>query len=232
MKKEIVITECNPIFQKEGTKGWPTTMDDSEVVLNLGCYYSDINNFLKRSDFSSKLKKKVKDWSLSDLVCSALWFNFEKKQLSVYSWSIFFTFLMHCDCTYSVLFFLEFSFIDKIFLRKNIINGVLFALENNTFLHVDINCIKNILIFLEIEIDIIDKVILDVVNQQNWKIIIEFLKKNQNQILRRRNLSPFDEVVKLKQNDPSFANYFLLYKNEGEQKAGFWDWEKIWNSKI
>jgi len=165
---------------------------------------------------------------LSDLVCSALWFTFEKKQLSTYSWSIFFTFLMHCSCTDSVLFFLEFSFVDKILLREDIINGVFFALENTRFFHVDINCVKNILIFLEIENDIIDKVILDVINQQNWKVIIEFLKKNQNQILRKRNLSPFDQVIRLKKSDPSFANYFLLYKNEAEQKAGFW--EKIQNS--
>jgi len=79
---------------------------------------------------------------LSDLVCSALWFTFEKKQLSTYSWSIFFTFLMHCSCTDSVLFFLEFSFIDKILLREDIINGVFFTLENTSFFHVDINCVE------------------------------------------------------------------------------------------
>ncbi len=79
---------------------------------------------------------------MSDLVCSALWFTFEKKQLSTYSWSIFFTFLMHCSCTDSVLFFLEFSFIDKILLREDIINGVFFTLENTSFFHVDINCVE------------------------------------------------------------------------------------------
>jgi hypothetical protein len=223
MKQKIVIVECNPIFQKEGQKGWPTGFDDSQLVLRFGCYSPDITSLLRRSDFSSKLKKKVKGWSLSDLVCSALWFAFEKKHMSTYSWSIFFTFLMHCDCTYSVLFFLEFSFIDKIFLRKDIIKGVLFALENTTFFHVDINCIKNILIFLEIEGSVIDQVIVDIKIQQNWKVIIEFLKKNQNQILRERNLSPFDEVVRLKKNDLSFANYFLLSKNEAHQKALFWE---------
>jgi len=165
---------------------------------------------------------------LSDLVCSALWFTFEKKQLSTYSWSIFFTFLMHCSCTDSVLFFLEFSFIDKILLREDIINGVFFGLENTTFFHVEINCVKNILIFLEIENNIIDKVILDITTQQNWKVIIKFLKENQNQILRKRNLSPFDQVIRIKKSDPSFANYFLLYKNEAEPKSGFW--EKIQNS--
>jgi hypothetical protein len=142
MKQKTVIAECNPIFQKEGQKGWPTGVDDSQLVLRLGYYYSETSDLLERSDFSSKLKEKVKGWSLSDLVCSALWFTFEKKQLSTYSWSIFFTFLMHCSCTDSVLFFLEFSFIDKILLREDIINGVFFTLENTSFFHVDINCVE------------------------------------------------------------------------------------------
>ena len=142
MKQKTVIAECNPIFQKEGQKGWPTGVDDSQLVLRLGYYYSETSDLLERSDFSSKLKEKMKGWSLSDLVCSALWFTFEKKQLSTYSWSIFFTFLMHCSCTDSVLFFLEFSFIDKILLREDIINGVFFTLENTSFFHVDINCVE------------------------------------------------------------------------------------------
>lgn len=86
MEQKSVIKQCNPIFQKEGQKGWPTGVDDSQVVLRLGYYYSATSNLLERSDFSSKLKQKVKGWSLSDLVCSALWFTFEKKQLSTYSW--------------------------------------------------------------------------------------------------------------------------------------------------
>jgi hypothetical protein len=230
MEQKNVIAKCNPIFRKEGQKGWPTGVDDSQLVLRFGYYYLETSDLLERSDFSSKLKEKVKGWSLSDLVCSALWFNFEKKQLSTYSWSIFFTFLMHWSCTDNVLFFLEFSFIDKILLREEIINGAFFALKNTRFFHVDINCLKNILIFLEIENNIIDEVILDITTQQNWKVIIEFLKENQNEILRKRNLSLFDQVIRLKKSDPSFANYFLLYKNEAEQKSGFW--EKIQNSNV
>ena len=137
---------------------------------------------------------------------------------------------MHYSSTDSVLFFLEFNFLDKILLREDILTGLSVALKSTSFLYVDVNCVKNILIFLEIENDIIDEVILDSTNQQKWQVIIEFLNKNKNQILRKRNLSPFDEVVRLKQNDPSIVHYLSFYKNEAEQKAGFW--EKIWSSHI
>ena len=92
MNQFIVIAKCNPVFQKEGQKAWPTGIEDSDIVLRFGCYYPEVSNLLERSDFSSKIKQKVKGWSFSDLVCSALWFTFEKKPLRGYSWSIFFTF--------------------------------------------------------------------------------------------------------------------------------------------
>jgi len=92
---------------------------------------------------------------------------------------------MNCNCSDSVLLFLEYSYIDKILLRKDIINGVLFALNNTTFFHADYNCIKNILIFLEIEGSITNQLLLDLSTQKGLKIIIEFLEKNENQILRK-----------------------------------------------
>jgi len=60
MEKKFVIVDCSPTYKKNCQKGWPTGFDDSQIVLNFGCYYSDITSFLKRSDFSSKLKKKLK----------------------------------------------------------------------------------------------------------------------------------------------------------------------------
>jgi len=89
------------------------------------------------------------------------------------------------ECSDSVLLFLEYNYINKVLLRTDIIDGILFTLKYIKLLHVDENCIRNILIFLEIEASIIDQVILDIKIQKNWKVIIEFLENNQNQILRK-----------------------------------------------
>ncbi len=75
MEKNSIFAECNPIYEEDGPRGWATEYDESQIVLNFGYFFSDINSLLRRSDFSSKLRKKVKGWSLSDLVCSALWYT-------------------------------------------------------------------------------------------------------------------------------------------------------------
>lgn len=104
--------------------------------------------------------------------------------LSVSAWSTFTTILMNVKSTKTVLLFLEKNQIDKSLLKNEIIDGILFALQHKKFFYADKECVKNVLIFLEIEENLVNQLLIDFLTKKSLQVIIDFLQENRDEVLK------------------------------------------------
>lgn len=141
----------NPKFKKGGLKYWPGNSNDCEIALCFIPSSRTLKILLRDRDFSEKMQKKVKNWSFSDFTLSALSYYFEDRILSTYSWLILTLLLLHTETSQCVLAFLQENGFTSPFCQISIIDGVLLALQNRTFLYADDFCFKNLLILLKID---------------------------------------------------------------------------------
>lgn len=61
-------------------------------------------------------------------------------------------------------------------LKTEIIEGILFALQHKKFFYADDKCVKNVLLFLEIEEKLINQLLIDLSINKTLQVIIIFIQ--------------------------------------------------------
>lgn len=179
------------IYKKNGLKAWPGSAEECQLTLKYICYYCNLNLFFEDLDFSENLKSRAKkqNWTFRDFALSALIYDFEtnseNNNLQWYSWFNLTMFLMHLETSDMILLILEKNNLNKIVLKDNIIEGILWAFKYRKFCYANFNCVMNLLVFLEIDGLIVFR-LLTLYEETNLTIINEFILKNQTTILAEK----------------------------------------------
>jgi len=168
-------------FVKKDERLWPTGDDDAIIVLENGFYYSSLSMLLKGNEFSEQLLKDVEGWTFSEFICSVLKYRFidrfMEKEIPTYGWSVITKFLMNSYLSDSVLLFLKkYSLYNKA-KKNNLITGVNFAFNYLSFRFGDGKCIRNVLIFLEIDSNDIELLMKEISVKKSYRVISSYLSE-------------------------------------------------------
>ena len=179
MVNQDFIIISDPKFLYNGSRKWPGSQDEARVALERSRTKTSYNFLLEaylHSDFSEPLVEKVKEWTYSEFVCSALSCSFSNKEVSVYAWSLITQILMNSVLSDDVFLFLKknnFFYNERI--KNNIIEGVRFSFNYSLLAFGDERCIRNVLSFIEIDKKDIDKLIETFLTEKNFKTISNYL---------------------------------------------------------
>ena len=170
----------DPKFLYNGSRKWPGSRSEAQAALQRCKRSSSSYNFLLKAymhtDFSEPLVRKVKEWTYSEFVCSALSCLFSNREIPVYGWSVITQLLMDSVLSDDVFLFLkENNFFYNERIKSNIIEGIQYSFEYPFSDFSDEKCIRNILSFIEIDKKDIDKLMETVLIERNVKAISNFL---------------------------------------------------------
>lgn len=177
------------IYKKNGSKAWPSDIEECVLALYFVSSYNDLSRLLREQ---SLWMCDFHNWSFKDFAFSALYFYFEdikKKEFlpdyikPCYPWFLLMTFLLNVETTHEIYFILEKNNFNKSLLRKNILDGFHFAFDRRTFNHVNITCLENLLKFLEIDHDAIKFLLGDFDAKKTLKLINKYILVNKLNIL-------------------------------------------------
>ena len=163
MVKNCFIIITDPKNLNNGPREWPSSNIEAALALrNCASFYS-LESVLETTEFSEIVVKSVTDWSFSEFVCSALTSTFldEDEKVSVYGWSVITQILMNSYLSDDVLFFLKKNSFYGKGIKKDIIKAVNFCFHLKDFRFGNEKCVRNVLIFLEIDKDDIEALLKD-----------------------------------------------------------------------
>jgi len=178
MIKNCFLINTGPKNLNTGPREWPSSEGEASLALQQCASFHSLESVLEFHQFSEIVVKSVTDWSFSEFVCSALTFTFLDeldKKVSVYGWSVITDLLMNTYLSDDVLFFLKKnSFYDKV-RKKDIIKAVNFCFTLGSFMFGNEKCVRNVLIFLEIDKDDIEFLLKDFSFKKSLKPIQNYI---------------------------------------------------------
>ena len=165
----------DPKFLKNGPRAWPSSTEEAVKAIQEGGGYTSKDLLLESRVFSKKLILDVDSWNYSDFICSALADVYPDVEPSVYSWSLITEFLMNHFISDDILLFLKKNSFYNLERRKEIIEGISFSFRCLRLSLGSAKCIKNVLDFIGMEKNEIDKIIEAFLVQEDFTIIANFL---------------------------------------------------------
>ena len=161
MVKNCFVIITDPQNLNNGPRKWPSSYTEAGLALEKSTAYHSLESLLEMTEFSERIVQSVTDWSFSEFVCSALTVVFLNENPSFYGWFSIIQLLMNPYISDDLLLFLKKNSFYKKAIKNEILKAVNFSFDLRDFRFGKEKCVRNVLIFVEIDKDDIETLLKD-----------------------------------------------------------------------